>query len=493
MKNEYILCIDEGTSSARALLLNLKGEVVALERKAIETYYPFPDWVEQDPEAIWQAQFQTIQKLLSQFSQKTNQIIAAGITNQRETTIIWNKNTGKPIYPAIVWQDRRGLALCEKLKDQGYQQLIQQKTGLILDSYFSATKIAWILQNVPEAQGLAQQGALAFGTIDTWLLWKLTGNHYTDPSNASRTLLYNIYEQKWDEELLYIFDIPASILPTVLPSNALFGYLKWENDTIPITGVLGDQQAATFGQQCWNYGDTKNTYGTGCFLVTFTGKEPIKQPPPGILTTVAWHLYGKTPMYALEGSILNAGASLQWLQELGIIPSISALEQFITPPIHSQDLFFVPALTGLGAPYWDAHARGLIIGITRATQKRDLIHAALAAMAFQTHEILLLIQTAIGTQIHTLKADGGVAQNAPLMQFQADLSACTVQIPDCIEVTALGVGYMAALGAGIYTQEDITQLYKFQTTFEPNPHFNKDFIFNRWKQAVERAKSWIVG
>jgi glycerol kinase len=491
MNNNYILAIDEGTSSARAVLVNMEGQAVYIAREPIQSKYPISGWVEQDPKDILKAQTETIRQVLFMLEPQKASILAAGVTNQRETTIVWNKKTSEPLYPAIVWQDRRGEELCKQLKDAGYENLIQKKTGLVLDSYFSAAKIAWILQNVAEARELAKSGELAFGTVDTWLLWHFTGNHYTEPSNASRTLLYNIHTHAWDEELLAIFDIPPSVLPTILPSNGLFGYLELGSYKIPITGVLGDQQAATFGQACFEYGATKNTYGTGCFLVTQTGTQPINEPPPGILTTVAWKMQGSPAFYALEGAILNAGASLQWLLQVGILESFESIDENISYNFANPELFFVPALTGLGAPHWDSAARGLIIGINRNTQKKDLVAAALAAMAFQTLEIVQLLEKAIGVKINRLKVDGGVAQNRLLMQFQADLSGCTVSIPVSIETTALGVAFMAGIGAGLFSSlEEIAGIYTERSCLQPSIALNRDALMAKWLQAVERTKNW---
>jgi glycerol kinase len=490
--NNYILAIDEGTSSARAILVNMQGQAIRIAREPIQSEYPQSGWVEQNPKAILKAQTEAIRQILFTLEKEKASIVAAGITNQRETTIVWHKKTSEPLYPAIVWQDRRGEQLCKQLKDAGCQKLIQKKTGLVLDSYFSATKIAWILQNVAGARELAKRGELAFGTVDTWLLWHFTGNHYTEPSNASRTMLYNIHTHVWDEELLAIFDIPLSVLPTILPSNSLFGYLELGSYKIPITGVLGDQQAATFGQACFEYGATKNTYGTGCFLVTQTGTQPIGEPPPGLLTTVAWKMRESPAFYALEGAILNAGASLQWLLQVGLLQNLESIDEDIAYAFANAELFFVPALTGLGAPHWDPSARGLIIGINRNTQKKDLVAAALAAMAFQTLEIIRLLEKAIGNKIKRLKVDGGVAQNQPLMQFQADLCGCPVSIPASIETTALGVAFMAGIGAGLFSSlEEIAKIYTERSCLQPSTSLNPDALMAKWLQAVERAKNWV--
>ena len=491
---KYILAIDEGTTSARAIIFDTEGNIVSLAREKITQIFPKNGWVEQDPNEIYEKQYQCILKAIRQANISPNDIISAGITNQRETTIIWNKKTGKPIYNAIVWQDRRTADVCTKIKRENpnFFEKIKQKTGLIIDPYFSATKIQWILKNTTE-----NIQDLMFGTIDTWLIWKFTGNHYTDPSNASRTMLLNIHSINWDEELLQFFNIPKTILPEIKDSNSLFGYINIEGANIPIKAVLGDQQAALFGQNAISVGETKVTYGTGCFLLMNTGNQAIYSNN-GMLTTIAWKLQDEEPIYALEGASFTAGAGINWLEKIKmLIPeninineelknklelyTISEISNILEKYESKSDVFFVPAFTGLGAPYWDPYARGTITGLSLATNKIDIIKAAIESMAFQVDELLQAFARDYGEFPTKLKVDGGASANNYLMQFQANISGIEVIRPKVIETTAWGV---ASLSAGI------TQYTKDKTWQPIWSKDKRDSLRKKWKKAVQRALKW---
>lgn len=480
----YILAIDAGTTSSRALIFDRKGNQIALAQYEFKQYFPKESWVEHDAIEIWETQLKAIKEVLFKANISPDQIEAIGITNQRETTVVWNKITGLPVYNAIVWQDRRTSAFCEELVTQGYETKIQEKTGLVVDSYFSGTKIKWILDQKPENRSLAEQGDLLFGTIDTWLIWNLTQRqtHVTDPSNASRTLLYNIHELNWDEELVDLMTVPPSMLPEVKPSSGIVGYAQlaeW-NSNIPISGIAGDQQAALFGQICFEAGEVKNTYGTGCFCVMNTGEKPVKSNNK-MLTTIAWQLNGKTT-YAIEGSVFIAGALIQWLRDgLQIIESSAEVEALAKSVENNGGLTFIPALAGLGAPYWDSNATGAIMGITRGTEKGHIARAALEAIAMRSREIIFEMQKDAGVVFSSLKVDGGASKNNLLMQIQSDLLNAEVIRPSTTETTALGVAFLAGLGTGFWKdQEELKKIWQKEAAFQPILNENTAKIVSLW-------------
>jgi glycerol kinase len=484
----YILAIDAGTTSSRALIFDHKGNQIALAQYEFKQYFPKESWVEHDPLEIWETQVKAIKEVLFKASISPDQIEGIGITNQRETTVVWNKITGQPVYNAIVWQDRRTSAFCEELVDQGHEEKIQEKTGLVVDSYFSGTKIKWILDQKPENRKLAEQGDLLFGTIDTWLIWNLTQRqtHVTDPSNASRTLLYNIHELKWDEELLDLLQVPSTILPTVMPSSGVVGFAKladWET-SVAISGIAGDQQAALFGQICFDAGEVKNTYGTGCFCVMNTGENPVKSNNK-MLTTIAWQLNGKTT-YAIEGSVFIAGALIQWLRDgMQIIESSSEVEGLARSVENNGGLTFIPALAGLGAPYWDSNATGAIMGITRGTEKGHIARAALEAIAMRSREIIFEMQKDAGVVFSSLKVDGGASKNNLLMQIQSDLLNAEVIRPSTTETTALGVAFLAGLGTGFWKdQEELKKIWQKEAEFQPIDNENTQRIVTLWNARM---------
>jgi glycerol kinase len=495
MPIRYILALDQGTTSSRAIIFDQKGEIKAVAQKEFRQIYPQAGWVEHDANEIWYTQIGVASEVLAKAGLETKDIAAIGITNQRETTILWDKSTGNPICNAIVWQDRRTAQRCDELKQQGLTALIQQKTGLVLDAYFSATKIQWILENVPQARQLADQGKLAFGTVDSWLLWKFTNGavHATDVSNAARTMLFNIHTLQWDAELLAIFNIPAEILPEVKSCSELFG----ETDTslfatpIPITGIAGDQQAALFGQLCVDSGMVKNTYGTGCFMVMNTGETPVISQN-NLLSTIAWQIKGKTT-YALEGSVFVGGAVVQWLRDgLGIIQQAPQIEDLASTVADNGGVYFVPALTGLGAPHWDQYARGTIIGITRGTTAGHIARAALESIAFQVKDVLDAMQRDTGIVTPELRTDGGAVANELLMQFQADVFQFPVVRPQVLETTALGVAYLAGLAVGYWEDiAEIRQQWQIDRIFTPKMSAQDVYQLNEyWQKAVGRAKGW---
>lgn len=484
----YILAIDAGTTSSRALIFDHKGNQIALTQYEFKQYFPKESWVEHDPLEIWETQVKAIKEVLFKASISPDQIEGIGITNQRETTVVWNKITGQPVYNAIVWQDRRTSAFCEELVDQGHEEKIQEKTGLVVDSYFSGTKIKWILDQKPENRKLAEQGDLLFGTIDTWLIWNLTQRqtHVTDPSNASRTLLYNIHELKWDEELLDLLQVPSTILPTVMPSSGVVGFAKladWET-SVAISGIAGDQQAALFGQICFDAGEVKNTYGTGCFCVMNTGENPVKSNNK-MLTTIAWQLNGKTT-YAIEGSVFIAGALIQWLRDgMQIIESSSEVEGLARSVENNGGLTFIPALAGLGAPYWDSNTTGAIMGITRGTEKGHIARAALEAIAMRSREIIFEMQKDAGVVFSSLKVDGGASKNNLLMQIQSDLLNAEVIRPSTTETTALGVAFLAGLGTGFWKdQEELKKIWQKEAEFQPIDNENTQRIVTLWNARM---------
>ena len=489
----YILAIDAGTTSSRALVFDHKGNQIALAQYEFKQYFPKDSWVEHDPIEIWETQVKAIKEVLFKANISPSQIEAIGITNQRETTVVWNKITGLPVYNAIVWQDRRTAAFCEELVAQGYETKIQEKTGLVVDSYFSGTKIKWILDQKLENRSLAEQGDLLFGTIDTWLIWNLTQRqtHVTDPSNASRTLLYNIHDLKWDQELVDIMTVPSSMLPEVKPSSGIVGYAQFAewNSSIPISGIAGDQQAALFGQICFDAGEVKNTYGTGCFCVMNTGEKPVKSNNK-MLTTIAWQLNGKTT-YAIEGSVFIAGALIQWLRDgMQIIESSAEVEALAKSVENNGSLTFIPALAGLGAPYWDSNATGAIMGITRGTEKGHIVRAALEAIAMRSREIIFEMQKDAGVVFSSLKVDGGASKNNLLMQIQADLLNAEVIRPSTTETTALGVAFLAGLGTGFWKdQEELKKIWQKEAAFQPIQNENTEKIVSLWNLRMGKITS----
>ena len=492
---KYILALDAGTTSSRAIVFNQKGESCTVVQKEFDQIFPQSGWVEHDPREIWSSQVAVAAEAIAKFGINSEDIAGIGITNQRETTIIWDRQTGEPVYNAIVWQDRRTSEYCDALKNEGLLPYIRHKTGLVIDAYFSATKIKWILDNVPGARAKAEQGELAFGTVDTWLIWQLTGGkvHATDVSNASRTMLFNIHTLQWDDELLMLFDIPAAIMPCVLESSEVYGYTTTTlfATEIPISGIAGDQQAALFGQMCIEKGMVKNTYGTGCFILMNTGEEPVVSKN-NLVTTIAWKIGGKTS-YALEGSIFVAGAIVQWLRDgLKIIRSSSEIEELATQVPDSGDVYFIPALTGLGAPYWDQYARGTIVGISRGTTAAHIARAAIEGIAYQTMDVINAMILDAGVGLKELRVDGGASINNLLMQFQANVLGQTVIRPQTTETTALGAAYLAGLAIGFWENiDEIKKQWSVDMKFEPDPKVDMQMAKRKWAEAVHRSRSWI--
>ncbi|MBX5476798.1 MAG: glycerol kinase GlpK [Clostridia bacterium] len=495
MAGKYVLALDQGTTSSRAIVFDRSGSVVSVGQKEFRQIYPKPGWVEHDPAEIWESQLAVAKEAIAKAGITAADIAAIGITNQRETTIVWDRNTGKPVHNAIVWQDRRTAGTCDDLKARGWADRVRAKTGLVIDAYFSGTKIKWILDNVEGARAKAERGELAFGTVDTWLIWNLTGGrvHATDYSNASRTMIYNIHELKWDEELLAALDIPAGVLPDVRPSSGVFG----ETDpslfggAIPIAGDAGDQQAALFGQACFNPGDSKNTYGTGCFMLMNTGRTPVTSRS-GLLTTIAWGIDGRVE-YALEGSIFITGAAVQWLRdELRIIDNAADTEQLARSVEDTGGVYLVPAFTGLGAPYWDPYARGIIVGITRGTNRAHIARATLESIAYQTRDVLDAMNADADVQTHKLRVDGGAVRNDFLMQFQADILGVPVHRPKVNETTALGAAYLAGLATGVWqSQDQVAENWQMDREFTPSMEGGRRAqLYSGWKRAVERAQRW---
>ena len=487
MKEQYILAIDQGTSSSRAIVFNRQGESLAVAQKEFTQHFPQSGWVEHDPQEIWSSEAAVISEVMASMGISGQDIAAVGITNQRETTILWDAETGEPVYNAIVWQDRRTAEYCDRLKADGLTETIRQKTGLIIDAYFSATKIKWVLDHVPGARQRAEQGRLRFGTVDTWLVWQLTSGrlHITDATNASRTMLFNIHTLQWDEELLRLFDIPRSLMPEVRSCSEVYGHTEATlfGQPVPIGGIAGDQQAALFGQLCTAPGSVKNTYGTGCFLLMNSGEKPITSAN-NLLTTIALSLGGRVT-YALEGSIFVGGSVVQWLRDgLGIIRSSGEVEALAASVPDTGGVYFVPALTGMGAPYWDQYARGSITGISRGTTAAHIARAALEGIAFQTLDIVEAMQRDAGIPLRELKVDGGASRNNLMMQFQADILDTTVIRPRNPETTALGATYLAGLAVGYWDSvETIRQQWIVDSTFTPTPD----------RQRVEQAvKGWRV-
>lgn len=491
----YIIALDQGTTSSRTIIFDEKGQIRAIDQKEFTQHYPQQGWVEHDPAEIWSTQYATIAGAMAKAGISAVQVACMGITNQRETTILWDRETGEPVYHAIVWQDRRTAEYSDQLIQEGHTELIRSKTGLLPDAYFSATKIRWILEHIPGVRQRAEQGKLAFGTVDCWLVWKLTRGkcHVTDVTNAARTMLFNIHTLQWDEELLSLLGIPASILPEVKDNTARFG----ETDTaltvkpVPITGMAGDQQAALFGQLCLEPGMVKNTYGTGCFIVANTGNTAVVSDNR-LLTTLAWKIAGK-PVYALEGSVFIGGAVVQWLRDgLHLVRSSSEIEALARSVEDNGGVYFVPALTGLGAPYWDAYARGTIVGLTRGTTSAHIARAALEAIAFSVNDVVEAMEKDMQQAISQLRVDGGAAANNLLMQIQADLLGKTVIRPEVKETTALGAAMLAGLGAGIWKDtDDLAGIWHEEARFAPGTEVKDPYASKkRWKEAVKRAAGW---
>jgi len=480
------------------MLFDRAGHVVHQVSQAFPQHYPQPGWVEHDPADLWHSQFTTAQQVLQQASVHPTQVAALGVTNQRETTLIWDRATGEPIYPAIVWQCRRTAPLLEALRAQGWDTEIQQRTGLVLDAYFSATKVQWLLHNVPGARTRARQGQLAFGTVDTWLLYKLSGGrlHSTDYSNAARTMLYNIHTCSWDTEILRALDIPATLLPEVRDSSGVFGTTApghFDGVPIPIGGVIGDQQGALFGQACFTPGAVKNTYGTGSFVLMHSGTQPVTASN-GLLSTIAWGLHG-APTYALEGSIFSTGSAIQWLRdELQVIQSAAESERLAASVPDTHGVYFVPAFTGLGSPHWDMYARGLLIGLTRGTSRAHIVRAALEAMAYQTCDVVNRMVAAAGVPVSVVRVDGGAAVNDLAMQFQSDMLQAPVQRPQVVETTALGAAYLAGLAVGYWeSQDQIAAHWRLDRTYTPQMSVDyRDRLYRGWQEAVHRSRAWAT-
>lgn len=493
---KYILSLDQGTTSSRAILFNKAGEIVHVAQKEFTQHFPKPGWVEHNANEIWGSVLAVIAGVLSESNVKPEQIAGIGITNQRETTVVWDKETGVPVYNAIVWQSRQTSGICDELKAQGHNDLFRDKTGLLIDAYFSGTKVKWILDNVDGARQKAEDGKLLFGTIDTWLIWKLSGGnaHVTDYSNASRTLMFNIYDLKWDEELLEILGVPASMLPEVKPSSEVYANTvayHFFGQEIPIAGAAGDQQAALFGQACFEEGMAKNTYGTGCFMLMNTGEKAVKSEH-GLLTTLAWGLNGKVE-YALEGSIFVAGSAIQWLRDgLRMLKNAKDSEGYATKVESTDGVYVVPAFVGLGTPYWDSDVRGAVFGLTRGTSKEHFVRATLESLAYQTKDVLSAMEADSGIELKTLRVDGGAVMNNFLMNFQSDVLNVPVERPVVNETTALGAAYLAGLAVGYWeSQEEIASQWAIDHSFEPNmSDEDRDQLYGGWKKAVKAAMAF---
>lgn len=492
---KYVMALDQGTTSSRAIIFDENGTIKGVTNREFTQIYPKPGWVEHDPMEIWGSQIGVAREVLSKSGLSPSDIAAIGITNQRETTIVWDKNTGKPVYNAIVWQCRRTAPICDELKAKGLTEKIREKTGLVIDAYFSGTKVKWILDNVEGAREKAEKGELLFGNVDTWLIWNLTGGkvHVTDYSNASRTMLFNIHTLDWDDEILQELDIPRAMLPKPMPSSHIYGYTTNEvfGGEVPIAGDAGDQQAALFGQACYAPGTAKNTYGTGCFMLMNTGEKAVTSES-GLLTTIAWGVDGKVE-YALEGSIFIAGAVVQWLRdELRILDNAAQSEELATKVEDNNGVYLVPAFVGLGAPYWDMYARGTIVGLTRGAKREHIVRAALESICYQTRDVLEAMQKDSGITLKSLKVDGGAVANNFLMQFQSDILGVPVDRPKVIETTALGAAYLAGLAVGYWKdKDDIASKWQIDRTFKPEMGEDiKENLYKGWKKAVERALDW---
>jgi len=497
MPDQFILALDQGTTSSRAILFDQSGRIRQIAQKEFRQYYPQPGWVEHDPEEIWSSQYGVLAEVLAKSNCTTRDIAAIGITNQRETVIVWDRVSGKPIHPAIVWQDRRTAGYCDELKARGLSPLIKERTGLVIDAYFSATKLKWILDQVPGARVRADKGELAFGTVDSWLVWKLTAGelHITDSTNASRTLLLNIHTGAWDQELLRLFDIPSPILPEVRPSSEIYGHtgsiVAPGSVGMPIAGIAGDQQAALFGQLCTQPGMVKNTYGTGCFLLMHTGDKAVRSDN-NLLTTIAWTLKGRTE-YALEGSIFIAGAVVQWLRDgLQLIRASEEVEGLASKVTDTEGVYMVPAFAGLGAPHWNQYARGSLFGMTRGTNQAHIARAALDSIAYQTYDVLKAMEADSGIILKELRVDGGATANNLLMQFQSDILQVPVIRPTVTETTALGAAYLAGLGTGYWSSvEELQKHWAVDKRFEPHMAGGKvKELLKGWQRAVKAAIAW---
>ncbi len=493
----YVLALDQGTTSSRAILFDREGNLVATAQQEFPQHYPQPGWVEHVPNDIWSSQLQVARHVLEAQDVKASDLAGIGITNQRETTIIWERSTGKPIHNAIVWQDRRTAPLCDTLKREGFDQTIRATTGLVTDAYFSGTKVAWLLDNVSGARERAERGALAFGTVDTYLIWKLTGGrlHVTDVSNASRTLLFDIHKGDWSDEILARLNIPRALLPQVMPSSHVYGETDGHifGAAVPIGGIAGDQEAATFGQVCFDAGMAKNTYGTGCFLLMNTGSKAVESHH-NLLTTVAWQLDGGAIQYALEGSVFIAGAAIQWLRdEMNLITDASETDALARSIEDTAGVYLVPAFVGLGAPYWDSYARGTIVGLTRGSGRAHVVRAALESVAYQTRDVVDAMHADSGIDLKTLRVDGGMVRNDFLMQFQADILGVPVERPAVTETTALGAAYLAGLATGFFpSQKAIRKQWSVERRFEPRMTADqRESLYAGWKRAVERSKGWL--
>jgi glycerol kinase len=488
MAARYVLAIDQGTTSSRAILFDQGGRIAAMAQKEIRQYYPQPGWVEHDADEIWQSVLDVMKNALAKAGAHPEEVAAIGIANQRETAVVWEKSSGRPVHRAVVWQSRQTAEICDALTAKGYGDLFRSRTGLLIDPYFSGTKVQWILSHVPGAREKAERGELLFGTIDTWLLWKLTGGavHATDCSNASRTLMYNIHEHRWDEELLEILEVPVSMLPKVRSSSEVFGMTAPENffgARVPISGMAGDQQAALFGQACFEEGMAKNTYGTGCFMMMNTGETPVSSEH-GLLTTIAWEIGGRV-CYALEGSIFVAGSAVQWLRdELRLIASVAS----------SGGVYVVPAFVGLGTPYWDSEARGAVFGLTRGTTRAHLVRATLESIAYQTKDVLDAMEQDSGLKLQLLRADGGASMNGLLMQFQSDMLGVPVERPLINETTALGAAYLAGLAVGFWNgMDEIARQREVAARYEPNMDAGmREKLYAGWKAAVNAARAFRI-
>ncbi|MBK3494572.1 glycerol kinase GlpK [Viridibacillus sp. YIM B01967] len=496
MTKKYIMALDQGTTSSRAILFDEEGNIFNTAQQEFPQYFPNSGWVEHNAEQIWSSMLSVIAGVLSEKNVSAHQVQGIGITNQRETTVVWDKNTGMPIYNAIVWQSRQTAGICEELREKGYSDLFRDKTGLLIDAYFSGTKVKWILDNVEGAREKAENGDLLFGTIDTWLIWKLTSGevHVTDYSNASRTLMYNIYDLEWDEELLEILGVPASMLPEVRPSSEVYGATDGNHffgQEVPIAGIAGDQQAALFGQACFESGMVKNTYGTGCFMLMNTGEKAVRSNH-GLLTTIAWGIDGKVE-YALEGSIFVAGSAIQWLRDgLRMLRDSKESERYAEKVDSTEGVYVVPAFVGLGTPYWDSDVRGAVFGLTRGTQKEHFIRATLESLAYQTKDVLDAMEADSGISLKTLRVDGGAVMNDLLMQFQADLLDVPVERPSINETTALGAAYLAGLAVGFWKDRDeISKHWRLDKRFIPNMEEDKrEGLYKGWQKAVYAAQAF---
>ncbi|HSL00040.1 MAG TPA: glycerol kinase GlpK [Rubrobacteraceae bacterium] len=497
MAGDYVLSIDQGTTGTTVLVFNHDGAIVGRAYSEFTQHYPKPGWVEHDANEIWEVSRRVVGTALGEANVSATQLAAVGITNQRETTVMWDRSTGEPVHHAIVWQDRRTAGYCDELKDRGLEETFRNKTGLVIDAYFSGTKVKWLLDNVEGLRERAKNGEIAFGTIDSWLVWKLTGGqtHITDYSNASRTLMYNIYDLEWDEEILEILDVPREVLPEVKPSSFVYGETDPESffqATIPVAGIAGDQQAALFGQAAYEEGLAKNTYGTGSFVLLNTGTEAVPSEE-GLLTTIAWGIGDEPVEYALEGAIFITGAAVQWLRDgLGIIQDAAETEELAKSIDSNDGVYFVPALVGLGAPHWDSYARGTIVGITRGTDRAHLARAALESMAYQTRDVVRAMERDSGITLKELRADGGAVANTFLMQFQADILGVPVEVPEITETTALGSAYLAGLATGFWeSRDELDAKWRLARRYDPQMgEEERERLHARWLKAVERSKGW---